>query len=215
MKSVKLKLYPNYVKTVDAFQTLDIKFGFVNAKYEEVSNPSKCRDFLGDCIWSMKTGNEAQIYGFQYNYADMPYDLETTRFSLQFPNEESKGYFLTNLPQLHEKEAKAGVKLTEVFTTNHKDRLIIEADKSWQSNLWKLSLYTFYIKMISYKDIKHLKDPESDYIKELTSEKETKLLDAVTKEVKEIMHDNISIVHNYSGFYSLLQGTNETAEFAV
>src|SRR5512139_1741402 len=173
MKSIKL----TKIKTkrlAEIFQSLDIKFAFVNKKFEEVSLPAKCRDFLGDCIWSRKTGKEANIYSFVYDYKTTPFD--DCRFSLKFPTGESYNNFIANLPMLHEKEKKAGVKLSKIFMTDDKTTLVIVGSNYWIKDSWKVSLYTFYLKLMSYKSISVVQSPENSYISYLTPEIENKML---------------------------------------
>lgn len=202
MKSIKL--IKTKVKSLsEIFQAVDIKFAFVNKNFEEVSTPAKCRDFLGDCIWSRKKGKPVNIYGFSYNYKQTPYD--DCRFSLKFPDEHSKTNFINNLSYLHEKEKKAGVKLSRVFSTQEKDTLVIEGSNYWIRSSWKISLYTFYLKVISYKDVTKLQSPEKGYMAQLTAEREATLLSKV-KKVDEVLADNIDTQHNYSGFVSAITG---------
>src|SRR4030042_5274946 len=121
----------------EIFQSLDIKFAFVNGKQEQVSLPIKCRDFLGDCIWSKLTGNKASIYSFNYNYKDTPYDTKVLRLSLKFPNKKDMEIFMSQLQWLWGKEDKAKVKRTAVFKTDQANTLVIEAAPQWQSAMWQ------------------------------------------------------------------------------
>lgn len=202
MKSIKL-IKTKVKSLAEIFQAVDIKFAFVNKNFEEVSTPAKCRDFLGDCIWSRKKGKPMTIYGFSYDYKQTPYD--DCRFSLKFPDEHSKTNFINNLSYLHEKEKKAGVKLSRIFSTQEKDTLVIEGSNYWIRSSWKISLYTFYLKVISYKDVTQLQSPESGYMTKLTAEREETLLSKV-KKVDEVLADNIDTQHNYSGFVSAITG---------
>lgn len=206
MEQVKLVKFKNPKNTNEIFQSLDIKFAFVNSSYEQISNPIKCRDFLGDCIWSKKTGNKARIYGFEFDYKDTPYDTEVLRMSLTFPNGESQTNFVNNISKLHEREVKVGLSLTKIFTTQDKSILVIEADKTWQSSIWKVSLYTFYLKLISYKNVTELENPEDKYWTTLEP-KEDFILDRVYVE-EEHLFDEIYSAHNYSGFISCLKKQN-------
>lgn len=200
----QIKLIKTKVKSLsEIFQVVDIKFAFVNKNFEEVSTPAKCRDFLGDCIWSRKKGKPMSIYKFSYDYKQTPYD--DCRFSLKFPDEHSKTNFINNLSYLHEKEKKAGVKLSRIFSTQEKDTLVIEGSNYWIRSSWKISLYTFYLKVISYKDVTQLQSPENEYMAQLTAEREATLLSKV-KKVDEVLADNIDTQHNYSGFVSAIKG---------
>jgi hypothetical protein len=204
----------NLTKIVDKslseiFQSLDIKFAYVNKNMEEVTTPAKCRDFLGDCVYSRRTGNAVGIYGFHYDYADAPFD--DCRFSLRFPTEAAMQYFIDNLPYLHDREAKAGVALTEVFGTQHPRTLVVQGDNHWIDSIWKVSLYTFYLKVISYESVKHLGNPEDSYIKLLTSNKEDVMLSKVTGP-QDILPDSTGQAHNNMGFCSVLGGNGAAAE---
>lgn len=207
MEKIKLVKFKNPKGTSEIFQSLDIKFSFVNKEYEQITNPIKCRDFLGDCIWSRKANQPAQIYGFSYDWTKTPYDLDVLRLSLTFPDAESKEYFLTNIEKLHEKEEAALVEnKTKVFETQDKQILVIEADKVWQSSIWKISLYTFYLKLISYESISELSNPEDKYWNTLES-KEEFLLSKIQEE-NEFVYPDINYAHNYSGFVSCLKKQN-------
>lgn len=213
-KPVKLiKIKNSY--TSEIFQSLDIKFSFakkIDSKtYEQVSNPIKCRDFLGDCLWSNKTGNAVSIYGFKYNYKSNPYDLDKLRLSLTFPNLESMEYFKENFKTLTYTEGMYGIAPSIWKETDCKQTLIIESSKVWQSVRWKLSLFTFFIKCISYKTISDLESPEDSYIKVLTEEVRHKLLSKVKRFNKEVSanENDIHTVHNYSGFVSICKNQNK------
>lgn len=207
MKTIKL-IKTKVKNLAEIFQAVDIKFAFVNKNFEEVSTPAKCRDFLGDCIWSRKKGKPISIYMFSYDYKQTPYD--DCRFSLKFPDEHSKTNFINNLPYLHEKEKKAGVKLSRVFSTQEKDTLVIEGSNYWIRSSWKISLYTFYLKVISYENVTQLQSPENGYMAQLTAEREATLLSKV-KKVDEVLADDIGTQHNYSGFVSAIKGQSYVA----
>lgn len=186
----------------EIFQSMDVKIAYVNRKYEEVSVPAKCRDFLGDCIYSRKTKQSVGIYGFHYNYQDKPYD--DCRFSLKFPDDASRANFVKNLSYLHEKEKQAGVRLSEIMETQHDNTVVIEGSNWWISTIWKVSLYTFYLKVMCYPSLANLKSPENSYITYLTPEKEAKMLSKV-KTRKEFLPDSTGSAHNYMGFVSTIK----------
>lgn len=209
MKKVKLtKIKISSLSEI--FQSLDIKFSWVNKNFEQVSTPAKCRDFLGDCLWSKKKGKVASIYGFFYDYKKTPFD--DCRLSLTFPDNNSKDNFLKNISYLHQREKQAGVKLSRVFETQDKSTLIIEGSNCWITSAWKISLYTFYLKVISYEDISKVKDPESVYIKSLSKEREDTLLSKVRHSRFEHTPDSISDAHNYMGFLSVIRGSDYCSE---
>jgi len=196
----------------EIFQSISILMAFVHKKgdiYTQLFYPVKCRDFLGDCIWSKKTNNAAQIYGFNFDYADTPYDTDMLRLSLTFPDHNTLQNFKNNFYFLAEKEIKAHQQLfSTYYHTDDLLTIILEADPIWQSSQWKLSLYTFYLKLMGYEDVTKPKDPEDGYLKLLTPEIEQKLLDKVLT-IEDNVGDGISQAHNYSGFVSVIQNQNK------
>lgn len=202
MKTVALKLIATK-HLAEIFQSVDIKFSFVNKKMEQVTVPAKCRDFLGDCVFSRRYKKAVYIYGFSYNYTQKPFD--DCRFSLKFPNKETMTNFINNINYLHEREKQAGVKLTTIFNTDKQNTLVVEGSNYWINSVWKISLYTFYLKLISYKTLADVESPENDYVTVLTPEKEAAMLSKI-KGRKLDHFPNLSTydVHNNHGFYSML-----------
>ena len=77
MKLTLTLLLIEYKKSVylnEVFQDINVQFSFVTKQkdghYRQIHTTVKCRDFLGDCIWSKKIGLPMGIYGFKYNYKD-------------------------------------------------------------------------------------------------------------------------------------------------
>lgn len=206
--------FPQY-RVGEIFQALEIKMAFVSKLpdnvYKQCHLAIKCRDFLGDCIWSKETGQLAHIYGFEYNYKSSPFDEEELRLSLTFPDEEGMTNFKDNFnTYMASKKIEASFELTTDPLS-----VIVKADKKWQSAQWKLSLFTFYLKVCSYKNETCLRDPEDKYIKCFEDKGvEKKLLEAVDKDIKHIF-DNINMAHNYSGFVSVCSRRNEELYQAI
>jgi hypothetical protein len=212
---IKLEKKPqNFLQ--EMFQSINTKFAFIHKKgnkYKELTVPSKCRDFLGDCIWSKKTKQEVNIYNFTYDYNKTPYNKDCLRLSMTFPNEKTKLTFTNNYPLIYGKEKQANTTFSNFQPTQDPLTIYIEADKAWQSCVWKISLYTFYLKLMCYKTIGDVREPENQYIKLLTPEKENIFLTKI-KKGKEYLSTNQNFAHNFSGFYSILTGisTPETIE---
>jgi hypothetical protein len=204
--------YPNPTRYSEILQSISLLFSFVSKKgeeYHQLFHPVKCRDFLGDCIWSKKTGNQANIYSFYYNYKEAPYDTDMLRMSLTFPTYEVLEYFKNNFIWITKKENDYKIKHnSHYFSTKGNPTLIIEADPIWQSSTWKLSLFTYYLKLMCYEDIKQLKNPESEYARLLTPKIEDKLLSKLHSD-EEVIPSTIDIAHNFSGFVSICRGQNK------
>jgi hypothetical protein len=197
----------------EIFQTKSLLFSFVTRKDEvftQLFQPVKCRDFLGDLIYSKKTGEPVHIYGFSYSYKKDPYDEDMLRMSLTFPNEETLQNFFNNFEELDilaTKERIADTNYSTLQLTNDPLTLIIEADPIWQSNTWKLSLFSYYLKLMCYPDVTKPERPELEYAQKLTKEIENKFLSKLNvMEEFPPEYPGISGAHNYSGFVSIITG---------
>jgi len=194
----------------EIFQSLDIKFSFLDKNYRQVTVPAKCRDFLGDCIFSRIKETPVNIYGFSYDYSESPYYLDKTRLLLTFPSILVKNKFIRNLNTLHSLEEEAHLCLTKVYKVEGANlALIVEGDKNWQEDSWKISLYSFYLKKLSYSSDKCLLYPEKDYNKTLTTMNEGLLLKNIRRETSQYMCGDLMENHNYSGFVSILTGRSK------
>lgn len=207
MKYKLIKYHSNYLSEI--FQSIDVKFSFVKKEtentFKQIHSVVKCRDFLGDCVWSKKTGNAVSIYNFNYKYKENPFDEKQLQLSMTFPDKKTLNVFTLNFHLLNDKEEKAKVKKSKYFKTNCPLSIIIVSSKCWQSSIWKISLFTYYLKLFCYKSIDHLQDPEKEYSEYLIPKTENKLISKV-KTKKEHLYDNISMAHNYSGFVSVIKG---------
>lgn len=209
---VKVNKWKEKGRLNEIFQSLDVKFSFLTQQSEDeftqILQPCKCRDFLLDVLWSKHTNKLAVIYGMSYNYSIHPYDEDHLKLSLTFPNKESKDNFIANVPKfLHEKEESAGLgEKTVVLETEDKQTIVVIADPKWQSSTWKLSLYTYYLKLCGYTDPNSPQpgSPEAEYKPHVTKERESVLLSHVTDEFTWFF-DNISYNHNYGGFLAAVR----------
>ena len=205
--------YPDKLKLSEIFQSLDIKFALLSKDNEQVHAPAKCRDFLGDCLWSKQTENAVNIYNFRYNYiTDKKFDDTKLKLSLKFPDGKSLNYFMKNLSYLHKKEAIAKVKKTKVCKTKDKDTLVVIASKYWMQHPWKLSLYTFYLKQISYLIPTNLQLPEKSYLEVLRNQGTEFFMLKQIKKKTNVWFDNVHDAHERSGFYTAITANNEVTK---
>ena len=209
MSKIKLTKYAGSKSNLaEIFQPVDIKFALLNEEWEQVGHPAKCRDFLGDHIWARRTAKKVSIYSFQYDYAEKPYYTEELRMSLRFPDIETRENFLANIHKVWEKEDKAGVVRTQVHTcVRNSMTLAVVADKNWLDASWKLSLYSYYLKLASYGS-GPLKYPEKGYAEKLTTVIEDKFLSRVTTPTQYMDTDSLSTHHNSSGFVSIINSNS-------
>jgi hypothetical protein len=206
MLKYNLKDYSKDFDLCEIFQSLNIKFSMVDGEGQQICAPHKCRDFLGDILWSKATDREAHIYGFNYSHAEAPKDESVTRLSMKFPKLEYRKTFIKNIKEFNEKIGKYGAEPCKVFTAGT-HTLVVEGDKCWQSAGWKISFYTFYLKVMCYESIEDLEDPEDGYYKKLMK----------NEKVRELFWKNmhnpfthfpagINEQHNHTGFYATMRG---------
>ena len=209
---VTIKKFDGYQHLAEIFQDLDLKFSFVKNN-KQVTMPAKCRDFLGDCLWSRATKKKVSIYSFEYDYKETPYEVKEVQLTIKFPDENKRINFINNLAFIHEKEKQAGIKkLTKIEETQEKDTLFITASKLWQGLPWTLALYTYYLKVMSLKDPNHVTIyPETGY-KNWIDPMESTILSWVKKKIAYSWHDDIYDQHNYSGVISMLKKSNNLIE---
>ncbi len=208
---VKVNAFKEPPRLNEIFQSLDIKFSFLTqqgeAEFTQIIPPCKCRDFLLDMLWSKHTGERATIYGMTYDYKELPYDSDYLKLSLKFPDGSSKQFFLEHVTTfLNPIEEKAGVfSLTRVLETEEKDTLVVIADPKWQSATWKLSLYTYYLKLCGFRHPNNVPEnaPEHEYSTFLTKKVEDIMLSHVSDDLMWF-YLSINMNHNYSGFVNTI-----------
>lgn len=192
----------------EIFQSISVLFAFVvkqeDNTYKQLFAPVKCRDFLGDCIWSKKTNKAVSIYSFNYSFDKNQYNQDTLQLSLTFPDDISLGHFLDNINYIETKEQELNIK-TEGKKTDDPLTIVIFADPIWLSNSWKLSLYTFYLKLMCYKTPDLATNPENEYLSKFTPNIEKQMLDNLTN-MEENISDSIFDAHNNTGFFSIIRG---------
>ena len=111
-----------------------------------------------------------------------------------------------NLAPLHKKEKAARVALTRVYQAG--GGYIFIGDKAWQSCLWKLTLYSYFVK----QSVNPMYDEFTHYLK---GGNEKVLLSKVKDFNDEVLFTNNNIyelsssVHVLSGFVSICQGYNK------
>ena len=204
MLKYKLTKYADDYDLCEIFQSLNIKFSMVNNKGVQICAPHKCRDFLGDIIWSKKTGKKVSIYGFNYNHKTAPKDETVTRLSMKFPSLVTRKTFIKNMKVFNERLTSFGAEPCKIMTAGT-HTLVVEGDKCWQSVSWKMSFYTFYLKVMAYKSVDELKDPEDIYWEKLQKNPEVEAL--FWKNINnpyEYISGNIGEQHNNTGFFSIM-----------
>ena len=206
MLKYKLKKYTEDFDLSEIFQSLNIKFSMVDETGQQICAPHKCRDFLGDIIWSKKADKAVNIYGFHYKHKTAPKDETVTRLSMKFPSLVTRKTFIKNMKTFNEKITTFGIEPCKIMTAGT-HTLVVEGDKIWQSVSWKMSFYTFYLKVIAYKSVDELSDPEDRYWEKLQKNPDVeKLFMLNISNPYEYISNGVSDQHNYTGFYSIMCG---------
>lgn len=200
------------------FQSLELKFSFVNkveeGVFKQMFDIVKCRDYLADCAHSRNLGISINVFGFEFDYKETPLDEDKFRMMIKFPNNTSMENFKKNIDYIHNKEKIAGVSETEIIETEDKSVLIIEADPIWQQTAWKISLYTFFLKVASYPSLDEIQYPEREYMGVYNNVNEKKFLSNVKKITSDYVTATLDkfLLHNRTGFYSILRGVHPSYE---
>lgn len=228
---------PENEKTLSEIsQSLNVTFSF--ALFDEATGVAKrlhewckCRDFLGDSIFANKYGTHFELYYFVTNKERVPIHPDSTQLLLKFPTADSKNTFLKNVKEiLHPYEESIGLRKTVVVRFKDKavNELLVIADKFWQQKIFTISLYSFLIKVCSYKYT-----VSTEWFKELTArtKTETWYIRGKQKEFDQLMLNlndiaassalisgwedeetkNTGTIHNSSGFSTLFMNHQYSA----
>jgi hypothetical protein len=140
----------------EIYQSLPIKFGFVNKiteeEYKEVFVPFICRDFFTDALWSEENKKPVTIYGFKYDPSKASYDKDKTRMAVWFPNEDVVKLFFNNKKYLDKIEEDNKLEPSTYVKVDN-ITFIFDFDKYWQSRAYLMSLLTGLIRWLSHDKI--------------------------------------------------------------
>jgi hypothetical protein len=193
---------------------------FTIPKYDKVNGYSlvfdtySCRTQLTDRLfrhYACASYKEAAL-NFHKGILDATCRDGEAAFVISNPSVE---YFIKNLPLLHKKEKKAKLsKLTEIYEIGINGNYLVIGDPLWKSCLWKVNLYTFYLKHLFSKDF-ILSMKRERYWKSLADGNEEIYLSKIAGELKEIYDKdvygeipNYDKVHFCTGFVTIAQGGN-------
>jgi hypothetical protein len=140
----------------EIYQSLPIKFGFVNKikedSYKEVFVPFICRDFFTDALWATEHKKAVSIYDFRYDPKKDKFDTDKTRIAVWFPNEEVVKLFFNNKKHLDKIEEDNKLEPSTYVQVDN-ITFIFDFDKYWQSRAYLMSLLTGLIRWLSHDKI--------------------------------------------------------------
>ena len=187
-------------------------------KFEQLMPLVRCKDFICDVYWSSFGKTDINFYGMKWNGKKDSPDWEQVNLLVNFPNKEMQNFFMENLQHLWEIEGANGIPLTQVFTVDECN-VVLLGNKKWLSNLLYLSLYVFLIRLMGVKPI-----ATEDWIGELQEQTGTidgKFLSTISKETLRKVFSELDLlasdkwcgfeieektkytIHHNSGFVSI------------
>lgn len=182
-------------------------------------NPETCRTRLND-YWNKTTKNPSYPY-LPGGSLGITLDQENTNIFFCLVGGADNPLaddVSTNIKKLNRIEKKYGISLTtfefvDVFSSYTKTfvglGVVFTGDKDWQSNLWKITLYSFLLKAAcSPRFLSSSKEGIKTYSKIYRKYKD-KLLPKVKTVFNEVLdYTSFTRVHASSGFVSICSGDN-------
>jgi len=216
-------------------QSVNVGFSYAktldNGEVKRYHEWVKCRDFLGDVIWSNKYKRPISIYRFNGSYDRIPLEDGHFELLLKFPSALVKRYFLSNYKNiLHNLEFNNEIPLTTVEDGVDKNIVLLKCPEFWRESIPAISFYTFIIKVCCYKYENPVqwmdvlrgmnRSTEGQYVRGLGLNL-PKLLKNVRKYIGNPVNltgfsgeeaRSTHVIHNSCGFYSRFQmpDTNNT-----
>lgn len=179
------------------------------AQLEEVEGGFKiinafdsCRTWMSDALYDIKTGKNQAIHKIQsktFNHSKGP-----THLGITFVDTKMKEIFIKNMNFIHEKEAIAKVRKTTLMATEHPLTMIITGSKFWKDSVWKIQLYTMYLRMMCYINLDYYKG----YWKDMKKEINEPIMLSKLKIKKEVFTSMTNGVHGSTGPYAICTGQN-------
>lgn len=166
-----------------------------------LQDPESCRGYIQDRLYAEDHTDGGLRRGWFYNYGKMSKDKTYILMYQASPTRVEE-----NLASLNEKEKRIGVEETKIYPVqNIPSSFIFVGDKVWQSNYWKLSIYTFYLKRLNYPDA----NPELYVPFRPFEEKFLSKVKNFTQETLKKSWGMASTIHDLTGFYSIATKKNE------
>lgn len=205
MKYILKKAPVKYYNEI--FQKKKIGFSFCNKEgnvLKQMFHWVICRDFLSDALVAEEWKIKVNKYDFRYDPAKQQIDRDKTRLLLKFYNLEDVEYLLHNLFRLNNIERSNGLLRTTIKKVEE-DTYLVEGSKMWLNSTFSLHLYTFLLKVMSYKylddwnwfeELKEEETNEGKYARQFIPE----FLDVVGGHLKSLFKKS-STTHGYTKEY--------------
>lgn len=183
----------------------------VNGIWKSLYSPCSCRSRLQDYWYKTKKNNKYRWTVVAPDGA-APSDDKTNLF-LVVPKDQSQrvAEAIERLRVFNAREEIFGLTKTtaeEVHTADGEvEGIVFSGDPAWGSNLWKISLFSFYLKQLP-REIMYSDFYDGGYMRILTPH-EDKLWSKLTTEFREtVAREDYENIHRNSGFVSILESAS-------
>jgi hypothetical protein len=131
-------------------QSILMKFAFAQVngkKIKQMHHWVKCRDFLGDALYSQAQGKPYQIYGFCFDPTKHKIPTNKTYLLIKYPDIDKIKKFL---PSINEMEKKVRWAQSKIFQVKGKEDVVLAVSSGkWVSSSQFISLYTMLWRLSS------------------------------------------------------------------
>lgn len=177
----------------------------------ELYSGDGCRSRLCDYIAGQQHPDRCGEYPNMSNPTGLPLDKDNTVLLAETTKEAHSEYLdiLNSLERQYGLEETTMQKVEYINKDGDKiTKFVFFGDKAWQSAMWKISVYSLFIKLISVG--LYFDTIDTEYYKEILKNK--KLLFYNVKNLDKEIFTGFGYVniHVYSGFHSILIGDNKT-----
>lgn len=113
-----------------------------------------CRGWMSDSLHALKTTGKLGTYLTKPSET-FTHKSGHTYIGVSFNGVAQKKVFLSQLDVLAAKETQANVRKTKFYQTQDPLMLVAECSKYWKDSIWKIQLYTFYLRCMCYPKMSH------------------------------------------------------------
>lgn len=160
-----------------------------------------CRTWMSDALYDLKNKTNKACYPIESTTWD--YTKGNTYIGITFLDENMKKVFLNQLKSLHIKEGQAKVRKTKIIETDVPLRLIIEGSKYWKDSVWKIQLYTMYL-----RDMCYLQDYHYRYLWNRMNREVNEPIMLSKLKIKKEVNTSVQSIHVDTGPYAICIGNN-------
>ena len=149
---MNIKDYKKSIWTSQYFALLSKK----EDHFKTICDFTSCRGFMSDKLHNTIVGKENK----KYKYIEEDFNLKTGSIyiGVTFISLEMKNLFISHLKSLHSKEQLAKVMKTKLYSTQDKLTLVVEGSRHWKDCLWKMQLYTYYLRSMCHENMVYYYD---------------------------------------------------------